>query len=115
MIQRLIVIMAIVIFTLSSVFFFSGCDSGSSLPGVSKYDASGSRVGYTVDCTTGVKCSGTDDIVEISEGNVNGAVCVWYCSPYKGQDDRYVEVAFRKEGGGCWRAIGDYVSDGLCE
>lgn len=94
---------------LSLCLIITGCDSGGGSTG-----GSGSRVGYAVDCNTGVRCSGVDDINEYSSGDYHSVSCIWLCSAYKGREDVYVSLTFEKNGGSCWVFDREYISGGIC-
>jgi len=101
-------------FTLCCLLFCvtltTGCNSGSSSSG-----GKGTKVAYTVDCSTGVTCSNTSDISEYNSGSYHSVTCYWHCAYYKDRKKVYVALTFDKSGSSCWEFDREFVTSGICD
>jgi len=87
----------------------AGCDSGSSGIG-----GSSKNVNYEFTPEGGPNCKNPTDVSNYDSNNYISTTCVWHCAEYKGKDDQYVSLTFKRTDG-AWDFSSEYVTSGICD
>lgn len=93
----------ILVIVLVAASLFAGCGKDKEQSKV-EYKFEGNRV----------VCLRCNDSSEFSMNDYHSFTCVWYCSEYRGQHNRYVSLTF-VDGANGWYLESEYVSGGICD